>query len=387
MKKLITALALMLMMTTAAARADRVLHVSGGTVSRQTAQEIAAHLEKVTGEAFLLDLQEETGMSLEQRIMAGEAPQLAVVPVGEALVWAREGMLLPLDGCMPEFAHLAQPLADACVVDEQLMAAPLFARHRRMAVSVRHMEAARMEYLLDARAHPVWYPSEFLQALDELAMQGSCAMEVWAPQEGGELYLEAMLQGVSGLCLIDGETGAYAGDGELLSDALGWMEDMLSAGLIEAAQNREEALSRFLEGETAIFPDWTDVDSAENAQALDERRIVLMPYPSLSGSPLRAAELICVCAFLSQEEAENALLSRAAAALCGGEGAQALFGERMMNEDGAKWLFPMEAAQGGATLRALFSGAACAVIAKEETAQSAASRIDRAMRAMSEIRR
>ena len=382
LRKLFAALALMLAFTVSIAQADRVLYAAQGTLTPKQAREAAALLEEVLGEPFALVMQEETGESLAHLVMEGSAPALAVVPVQEALPWAREGMLLTLDGCVEGFARVAGALADACVVDEQLIAAPLFAVHRQMAVRADLMQEAMMGYLLDRRAHPVWYPSEFVQALDELAMLNEAGMDVWLPEAGEALWLEALLQGVSGMRLADEETGAYAADADGLNDALKWLEDMLRAGLIGAAEDREAALERFLSGETAIFPDWTAAETAAHADAIREESILLMPYPSLHGSPLRAAELVALCAFSSGEEEEDALLEHAVGVLCEAEHASRIFKKREILDDGAQWLPLLETLAYGPTLRALLSRAAGAVITQEAKAAEAAQQVDRAMRTL-----
>ncbi len=382
LRKLFAALALMLAFNVSIAQADRVLYAAQGTLTPERAREAAALLEEALGEPFALVMQEETGESLERLAMEGSAPALAVVPVQEALPWAREGMLLALDGCVEGFGRVAGALADACVVEERLIAAPLFAVHRQVAVRADLMQEAMMGYLLDRRAHPVWYPSEFVQALDELAMLSEAGLDVWPPEAGEMLYLEALLQGVTGMRLADGETGAYAADAEGLSDALEWLEDMLHAGLIGAAEDRETALERFLCGETAIFPDWTAEETAAHADAIQEESILLIPYPSLHGSPLRAAELVVLCAFSSGEEEENALLERAVRVICGAEHTSRIFKKREILDDGAQWLPLLETLAYGPTLRALFGRAAGDVIAQEAKAGEAARQVDRAMRTM-----
>lgn len=381
MKKLFAALALLLVALAAGAQAERTLYVAERTISTEQAQGIAALLEAELGEPFALRLQEETGESLDDLVMSGNAPQLAVVFAPQAGEWAKEGLLLPLEGQVVQVGRMARPLVDACVFDERLMLAPLIAYRRQMAVSRAHMEAAGMGYLLDGRAHPVWYPSEFMQALDELAMLGAPGMAVWPPREGETLYMEALLQSVSGMRLADAETGAYAAEAEDLEDTLEWLEDMLRAGLIGAAEDREEALERFLCGETAIFPDWTATDSAAHDEEIEQEEIMILPYPSLDGMQLRAVELVIVCAFDGGDAQESALLRRAVSVITG-ESAQQILGPRGMLDDGARWLPLLAMLDYGPTLRSLLSQAACGVILGEADAGEAARSIDRAMRTM-----
>ena len=381
MKKLISVLALMLVMLTAAARADRVLYVGAGTVSRAQAQALAAMLTQSLGEKFVPLMEADCGESLAERLGGGLPPQLAIVRAEQALPWAREGMLLPLDGHVPGVKRVAQPLLDACVADEQLFAAPLLARAHSMAVRVPRFEQAKMAYMLDLRAHPVWYPSEMMQALDELALEGEAGLDVWLPSPGDDLWLRALLQGVTGLELADMVTGEYAADRDALEAALAWLGDMHSAGLIAGAQNRSAALARFLAGETAVFVDWTPAESEAYAREIEAGRIVLLPYPSMVGMAHHAVDLIAVCALRGEAERENALLQRAVSLLFADEKAQVILGERGVYRDGAPWMPILPAQDYGATLSHLFSGAAAAVLGGEAPA-AAAGEVDRAMDAL-----
>lgn len=380
MRKLFAAAALMLTFASTGAQADYMLYAAQDTLTPGQAQEAVAQLEKTLDAPFAWTTQEETGKTLTQLVMQGCAPQLAAVPVHMARAWAQEGLLLPLDGCVEDFERTTAVLAAACVVDGQLMAAPLFAEHRQMAVNADLLREAMMGFFLDRRAHPVWYPSEFVQALDELSMLGGAGMDVWPVREGGSLYMEALLQGVTGMRLVDTKTGGYAAGEDALYEALCWMEDMVRAGLIGTTANRETALARFLDGETAIFPDWTAEDTQENSDAVNREEIVLLPYPSLSGSPVHAAQLTVLCAFSSGKKETDALLKRAVQVLCAQ--AQQLFPAREIYDDGAPWLALLPVHTGGATLRALFADAVDRVTAQQTGALEAAQQIDRAMRTL-----
>lgn len=277
---------------------------------------------------------------------------------------------------------MAQELVDACVLDEQLMLAPLFARRHVMAVRPERFQAVNMGYLLDGRAHPVWYPSEFVQALDEMALLDSPGMDVWPPQDDDPLWLEALLQGMGDLNLLEPLTGAYGADEQRLEDALEWMEDMLRAGLITAAAGREEALERFLAGETAVFLDWTAAESEQYAQEIKREEILLRPYPNLGGGKRHACELVVLCAFAAGDEQEDEQSRQAIAALFEAELTEAAPWRRSVYDDGAQCLPLLGVKEYGATLKALLCEAARAVIAGEEDARQAALRIDRAMQTM-----
>ena len=135
MKKGFSAMIIAVVMMVCSAQAERTIHVAAGTIDAQTAQEISALLLKETGEIFIPRM-EEGGEALTDQVMVGNAPQLAILPVGEAMAWARAGQLLALDGCEAQLGRIARPLANACVIGEELMAAPLFARHRCLAVNL-----------------------------------------------------------------------------------------------------------------------------------------------------------------------------------------------------------------------------------------------------------
>ncbi|MBR5224566.1 MAG: extracellular solute-binding protein, partial [Clostridia bacterium] len=316
--------------------------------------------------------------SVSMWLGAGETPCVAVLSAEAAAHWAREGLLLPLDGCLDAIGNIPQEFADVCAADGQLMFVPLAAQRRMMAVRPDGFQAVNMGYLLDSRAHPVWYPSEFLQALDEMALVDAPGMEIWPPQQEDALWLEALLQGIGGGEFADETTGAYVMEEETLTHAFEWLREMLSAGLIETSESREEALARFVSGETAVFADWTAQESERFAQAVREGEILLRPYPSLTGTRRHAAQLTVVCAFASQNEQENALYCRAAA-LFGAAGADEL-GERRLGEEGTQRFAMTGTMPFGATLRMLLCGEARRIIKGETDAESAAGRITRAMR-------
>ena len=214
-------------------------------------------------------------------MMDGCAPDLAIVFAREAGPWAKAGLLARLDGDEQE---------------GQLYVLPVLVHERMMAVRAQCMDAAHMAHLLDARMYPAWVPMQVLQALDELAMQGGAGMEIWPPQEGNTLFLEAFLQGVSGEWFPPEAWSVREMDAMALKNALTWLSDMAGAGLIDAAENREAALERFISGETAIFIDWSDAESKAYAKEIRDGEIVLVPYPNAAGIPQRAGRLVSVCA-------------------------------------------------------------------------------------------
>lgn len=382
MKRFIIVMTLLMTAALSGARAEFSLYAAEGTISAAQAQTLAGVLKEALDQEVELILEEETEERISQRVFAGDAPSIAVLDAQQAAIWARTGMLVPLDGCVEGIEHMAQELVDACVMDEQLMLAPLLAHRHVMAVRPDRFQAVNMDYLLGSRAHPVWYPSEFVQALDEMALLDRPGMDVWPPQDDDPLWLEALLQGVGDLNLLDPLTGAYAADEQGLENALEWLEDMLQAGLITAAADREEALERFLDGETAVFPDWTAAESKRYAQEIRQEEILLRPYPSLSGGQRHACKLVVLCAFSTGDEQEDAQSCRAVAAVLGADLPEAAAWRRSVYDDGAQCLPLLGAQEYGATLKALLCDAARAVISGEEDAQQAARRIDRAMRTM-----
>lgn len=79
--------------------------------------------------------------------------------------------------------------------------------------------------------------------------------------------------------------------------ALEWLQDRVKGGLIARAESRDEALTHFLNGETAIFMDWQSAYSRLYARELEKNgvEIVEMPYPSSTGFVIRSFELTGAC--------------------------------------------------------------------------------------------
>lgn len=301
--------------------------------------------------------------SLRQRVMAGRAPGLAVCAPGEAMPWAREGMLLPLDGRISSAVRIQKEALEPGVFEEKLFAAPLVARHRRMAVNADRIEEMQMRHLLDGAAYPVWLPQQLEQVLEECRLSGMAGMEVWPAEEGEADAMAALVQAFYG--------GAWmTEDGEIRADdpaaCLGaqWLYEMVESGAIARAENREAALEHFLDGKTAMFIDWTDEDEKLRRKMPDGvvRRLAMMPYPSAEGVPVRSFELTGVSAFRAEDEAENALLLKAVSFLHEDGAAQLLFGSRGIWRDGTIWLRYLKADDRGATLARLTREAMRAVI-------------------------
>ena len=314
---------------------------------------------------------------LRALVLADDAPQLAICGPGEAMPWAREGLLMPLDGQIADTARMQQQVLTPCTYAGHLFMAPLLARHRQMAVNRQLLERSQFGYLLDPLAHPVWLPSELQQVLEEFALRDQPAMDIWpALGEGGEA-IEALVQAIYGGALLseDGQT-VTADTGELRS-GLSWLADMVQGGLIGWAEDRETALARFLRGETALFVGWTDEDASRVRQGKPE--LALLPYPSALGVPVRSYELTGLCAFATGDSAQRALAMQAAALLSEDARAQLALGSRAVFQDDAFWLPCLEADTRGATLRSLFGAAIDAAVAGERTPKAALSIVQAAM--------
>ena len=377
MRKFMAAMALTAMLPLTFAQAEETLFIAKGMLSPAQAQDMAAAFEEALGETVCVTFEEETGKTLTQSLPSGAG--LAVLTAPQAAALARADRLLSLDGYVPALEQMERAYTQACVMDEQLMFAPLKVKQRMMAVRRDGFEAVNMGYLLDNRSHPVWYPAEFVQALDEMAVMNRPGMDVWRPGEEDLPWLSALLCCASELEYMEEGTGACAVDAQEMERALEWMEDMLRAELIREAKDREEALSRFIGGETAVFIDWTQEESRQYAEAIREGEILLRAYPTFAGAPLHAGELVVLC-ILRGEEAKNEPLRRAAADVLARIGEKETLWQRGLYSDGARVL-PLYAAQEyGATLCRLLLDAAGGVIAGEEEASLAAQRMDRAMR-------
>ena len=374
------ALALLLSMVLQAgsALAEVTLFIGGQTVSAAQADALAHVLEEELAEAVVVFMQEEDD-GFSQRMMDGNPPHFAVLRSGEARLWAGEGLLTALDGCAGEAGDVAQEVIDACVTDEQLYAVPIAARRYAMAVRPAWLEKIGMAYLLDERMHPAWYPTQVLQALDELALKCDAGLEIWPPEEEDTLCYEALLQGVCGSWYDEEATNAADADPKEMEAGFVWMEEMMNAGLIGAAPSRDAALRRFLSGETAIFIDWTPEDSIRYAKEIETGEIRLLPYPSATGVPVIAAEVVCFLAPVPDVDAEVRRARHAAALLAPGGLGQLALGEQLSGADGMEWLTSVNTLDHGATLRALFADALCAMASEELTAREAAARIARAM--------
>ena len=291
------------------------------------------------------------------------------------------GLFIALDGCLTDAPRISEPVLDACVQDETLFMLPLTAKHRQMAVNRRLLEKRRMGYMTNAIEHPIWYPMEFDQLLEEFALADHPALEIWPAEPETCGALEALLQALYGGAWLTegGETGQA--DHINVQAALEWLRDRVRGGLIARVGSREEALAHFLNGETALFMDWQTGDERRCARELEKNGIELltMPYPSSTGFVIRSFELTGVCVAAG---ANSALAMRAAAFWHEDAQAQLVLGDRGIWVDDAVWLPEIDATQKGLTLRRLMCGAVESVLSGESAPKEALRLVQAAMEAM-----
>jgi len=343
-KRMMTALlaALMAMsMGTATAQRAISVYVSAGCLDAAQTAQLAQLLARAADGAgsWEIDVVEETvsGESLRDLVLADRAPDLAICSVQEAVFYAQEGLLLPLERT-GRCDVMAQAVLAACTKRDALYMAPLLARHRLMAVSRKALADLQLNYLMDTKNHPVWLPMQINQVLEEATLAGMTGMELWPLTgencEGAFALVQAMYNGL--FVSEDGEE--VTADSEAAIAGAAWVEAMAQGGLIGMADSREQALLRFLAGKTAVFADWTSAETAAYGERMEE--ILLVPYPSASGLPVRAFDLIGVAAFAGEDEEKNALCRTAAAFLMSDAQAERVFAPRGIEEDGAQWIVP-----------------------------------------------
>ena len=330
-------------------------------------------------ETWLLEMEEKE--SLDALIMQDRAPQLALCMAQDAMPWAREGMLLPL--ALEGQEAVQEEVLSCCRLDEELYMVPVCAYHRVMAVNREMLEKKRLGYLLNGTEHPVWYATQFYQVMEEFMLDGETAFEIWPPDAESSAGIEALVQVIGGGALMSGDDQTAQADSEEILAGVRWLSDMVRSGMAGYAPSREKALGRFLEGETAVFIDWTPDMQRMYAERIRESgmELAIMPYPSSIGETTRVFSLAGAAAFDSGDEDRNALALRAAAFLGEDERAAAIAGGRKTGRDDAAWLPDMENFEGGATMRALFARVLRAVLEEGADAEAALSLAQTAMEA------
>lgn len=379
------AVGLLLVMMAAGALAQETMrvYVAAGALEEETAQQLVEMIARAYPQnQWEMLHQSRTGESLRELVLRDGAPALAICTPGEARPWAQEGMLLPLQRLIGEQGRMQPQVLDACVLEETLFMAPLAARHRQMAVNVQRFEVRHLGHMLDHLAHPVWYPTEFYQILEEFLLAEETAMEVWQEPDGAAL--EAMVQALYDGALLSEDGRRCTVSTPELCAGLRWMGEAVVSGLIGRAESREAALERFAAGETAIFPDWTAQEDALLGRELAARgmELEIVPYPASVGLPVRAFEVTGVSVFGQGDAATNAQALRAAVFLHENTQAQALLGNRLIWRDNAVWLPSLDAYARGATLRSLFGEAVRRVLAGEIDASRALEDVQAAMDAL-----
>lgn len=348
------------------------VYVSAEAMPLETAKQLTALLQREAASAQVeLIAEEETDVTLRALVLRDEAPQLAICSPEEARLYAREGMLAAQ--AMPDDARVAQQVLSACAQDGVLFILPLQARHRRLAVNRRMLDEQHLSELLDARAHPVWYPLELQQALEALYDGDTPAMELWPPEPDTCAGLEALVQALFGGAFLSEDGQVCQADCGSAAAALEWLQDMLEGGQIGWAQSREEALEHFLAGETAVFIDWMDADERASRARIRESGLELctLPYPSSTGMPVHSFEVIGAAALLTGDAQTDALAKAAAAFLAQDAQVQQILGERGIEEDGAVWLPAVGAHPQGTLLRTLLCDALRGTLMEGRSAASA----------------
>lgn len=348
------------------------VYVSAEAMPLETAKQLTALLQREAASAQVeLIAEEETDVTLRALVLRDEAPQLAICSPEEARLYAREGMLAAQ--AMPEDARVAQQVLSACAQDETMFMLPLQARHRRLAVNRRMLDEQHLSELLDARTHPVWYPLELQQVLETLYDGGAPAMELWPPEPEDCAGLMALMQALYGGAFLSEDGQVCQADCGSAVTALAWLQDMLEGGMIGWAPSREEALERFLSGETALFLDWTDADERTNRERIRKSGLELcaLAYPSSTGMPVHAFEVTGVAVFLTGDTQADARAQAAAAFLAQDAQVQQVLGDRAMAEDGAVWLPVIGAHPQGSLLRTLLAQALGEALMQGRSAASA----------------
>ena len=355
------------------------IFVAAGAMDQEDALRLAALAQEAYPQAdWRVTFEEDVGQTLRERVLEDRAPQIVLCAPQEALPWAREGLLSPLEGRVPGLSQMAPEVVDACVYDETLVIAPLLARHRRVAVNAEMLIARGLGYLLDGRSHPAWVPSELYQALEEVSLAGTVGMEIWLPQPDDASALEAFVQALYGGSLLDPDSG------EMVA-AMTWLRDLVKSGWIEEVPDRQTALAHFLSGQTLLFLDWTDEEERLYTKGLlgGNADIEPVPYPSVQGRTVRSFDLTGAAVFASSDAQAVALATQAVSIWAEDERSGNALGDRGVWSDGAVWLPYLSAQSGGGTLRSLFCEAVRAMLAGEQTPPNAVRQIREVMQAVS----
>ena len=304
------------------------------------------------------EMQADTGRSLREMILADDVPEIVICAPSEAYVWAKEGVFEAMDAYAGDMTAVNSQVLSACTQDDKLYMAPLMASHRQIAVNRRLLESRHFGYLTSMVEHPVWYPMEFDQLLEDFALAKAPALEIWRPQPEDCAALEALVQAIYGGTMLT-EDGRHSQIEHVnVRAGLEWLRDRVRNGMIEQVESRQDALDHFLSGKTALFIDWTKADEQRYARQLRENGVELMtvPYPSATGFTIRSFELTGACVPVGLENKARTMAMRAVTFWCTDEQAQIVLGDRSIGQDDAVWLPLQDADEIGVTLRRLMCG-------------------------------
>lgn len=371
--------ALMLLVLTSGALAQETmrLYVQEGVLEAGKTRQLLALLEEKMPEVqWTL---EEGGASLREQVLSDAAPALAICAPNEARPWAKEGLLLPLHAHIGGQTRMQRQVLDLCVQEEAMFSVPLIASHRQMAVNRSMLEEKSIGYMLDDQTYPVWYPAQFYQIMEEFLLMDEAALDVWRAEPDTSAAIEALTQAIFGGMLLSEDGRTCQTDGLNMRAGVRWLRDAIDDGMIGYCDTREEALARFLAGETAIFIDWSDALARRLEPVIRENDldIVTVPYPAAAGLPVRSFELAGVCAFAGGSAARETLLHKACVILH--EHADGILGARGIWQDGALWPASLDRDDRTATLRSLFCAALDEVIEGGEAIEAALGRVQAAM--------
>ena len=262
-------------------------------------------------------------------------------------------------------AAVNSQVISACTEDGRLYMAPLTATQRQIAVNRRMLERRRLGYLTSVVDHPVWYPMEFDQLLEEFELAKAPAVEIWKPSPENCAALEALIQAIYGGTMLT-EDGRHSQIEHVnVRAGLEWLCERVKSGMIVQVESRQEALDHFLSGKTALFIDWTQEDEQRCARQLRENGIELMtvPYPTATGFTIRSFELTGACIPVGLEGEAHAMAEKAVAFWRTDERAQSVLDGGSIAQDDAVWLPLQDTSEVGTTLRRMMCGIVQEVLA------------------------
>ena len=361
MKRVLTVLLLLMCAVTmsAAAQPQMDVYVAADTLN----QEVAERLMELTRSEFpqaewSCEMQANTGRSLRELILADDVPEIVICAPRDACVWAKEGLFEGLEACAGDMEAVNSQVISACTEDDRLYMAPLTATQRQIAVNRRLLERRHFDYLTSVTEHPVWYPMEFDQLLEDFALAKTPAVEIWEPRPEDCAALEALIQAIYGGTMLT-EDGRHSQIEHVnVRAGLEWLRDRVRNGMIAQAESRQDALEHFLSGKTALFIDWTQADAQRNARQLRENGIelVTVPYPTATGLTIRSFELTGACIPVGLETQAHAMAAKAVAFWRTDERAQSVLDGGSIRQDDAVWLPLQDTSEVGTTLRRLMCG-------------------------------